>query len=92
LLQREGLLQHHHAALPDGDRGARERQVGDLRRPVGARAARLLGRGLGRQAASRPQTEAAARRRRLLAWLFDWVVGPALAIGVLLTAWFSTSP
>jgi hypothetical protein len=25
----------------------------------------------------------AARRRRLLAWLFDWVVGPALAIGAL---------
>jgi len=44
------------------------------------------------QAAGRPRTEAAARRRDLLAWLFDWVVGPAVAIGVLLTAWLSTSP
>jgi hypothetical protein len=44
------------------------------------------------QAASRPPTEAAARRRQLLAWLFDWVVSPAVAIGVLLIAWLSRSP
>lgn len=44
------------------------------------------------RAAGRPQPEAAARRRDLLAWLFDWVVSPAIAIGVLLTAWLSTSP
>lgn len=44
------------------------------------------------QAASRPATEVAARRRQLLAWLFDWVVSPAFAIAVLVTAWFSTSP
>jgi hypothetical protein len=44
------------------------------------------------QAASRPATEVAARRRQLLAWLFDWVVSPAVAVGVLLIAWFSTSP
>jgi hypothetical protein len=44
------------------------------------------------QAAGRPATEAAARRRQLLAWLFDWVVSPAFAIAVLVTAWFSTSP
>jgi hypothetical protein len=43
------------------------------------------------QAASRPATEASERRRRLLAWLFDWVVSPAVAIGVLLMTWFSTS-
>jgi hypothetical protein len=44
------------------------------------------------QAASRPATEVAARRRQLLAWLFDWVVSPAFAIAVLLTGWLSTSP
>jgi hypothetical protein len=44
------------------------------------------------QAASRPATEASERRRRLLAWLFDWVVSPAVAVGLLLIAWFSTSP
>ena len=44
------------------------------------------------QATGRPANEAAARRRQLLAWLFDWVVSPAVAVGVLLTAWFSTSP
>jgi hypothetical protein len=44
------------------------------------------------QAASRPRTEASDRRRRLLAWLFDWLISPAAAIGVLLTAWRSTSP
>jgi hypothetical protein len=44
------------------------------------------------QAASRPRTAAAQRRRQLLAWLFDWVVSPAVAIGVLLITWFSTSP
>jgi membrane protein YdbS with pleckstrin-like domain len=44
------------------------------------------------QAASRPATEAAARRRRLLAWLFDWVVSPAVAVGVLLITWVSISP
>jgi hypothetical protein len=43
------------------------------------------------QAASRPQTAAAQRRRQLLAWLFDWVVSPAMAIAVLVTAWFSVS-
>jgi hypothetical protein len=43
------------------------------------------------QAASRPATEAAARRRQLLAWLFDWVVSPVFAIAVLVTAWFSAS-
>ena len=41
-------------------------------------------------AARRPA--AAERRRHLLAWLFDWVVTPAAAFGVLLTAWVSTSP
>jgi hypothetical protein len=44
------------------------------------------------QAATRPATEAAERRRHLLAWLFDWVVTPAAAFGVLLTAWVGTSP
>jgi len=44
------------------------------------------------QAAARPRTEATERRRHLFAWLFDWVVSPAFAIGVLLTAWASTSP
>jgi hypothetical protein len=44
------------------------------------------------QAASRPATEASARRRQLLAWLFDWVVSPAVAVGMLLITWFSTSP
>jgi hypothetical protein len=43
------------------------------------------------QAASRPRTAAAQRRRQLLAWLFDWVVSPAFAIAVLVTAWFSAS-
>jgi hypothetical protein len=43
------------------------------------------------QAASRPRTEASERRRRLLAWLFDWLISPAVAIGVLLITWFSTS-
>jgi hypothetical protein len=43
------------------------------------------------QAASRPRTEATERRRRLLAWLFDWVISPAVAVGVLLTTWFSAS-
>jgi hypothetical protein len=43
------------------------------------------------QAASRPATEVAARRRRLLAWLFDWVVSPVFSIAVLVTAWFSES-
>jgi hypothetical protein len=33
-----------------------------------------------------------APRRQLLAWLFDWVVSPAAAIGVLLTAWLGGSP
>jgi hypothetical protein len=44
------------------------------------------------QAASRPRTAASERRRQLLAWLLDWVVSPAVAIGVLLTTWFSASP
>jgi hypothetical protein len=44
------------------------------------------------QAAARPATEADARRRRLLAWLFDWVISPAIALGMLLITWFSTSP
>ena len=42
--------------------------------------------------ASRPQTVASAGRRRLLAWLLDWVVTPVVAIGVLLSTWFSASP
>jgi hypothetical protein len=43
------------------------------------------------QAAGRPRTAAATRRRQLLAWLFDWVVSPVFAIAVLVTAWFSAS-
>jgi hypothetical protein len=43
------------------------------------------------QAASRSPTAASERRRQLLAWLFDWVVSPAFALAVLVTAWFSVS-
>jgi hypothetical protein len=44
------------------------------------------------QAAARPRTAAAERRRQLLAWLFDWVISPAVAFGMLLITWMSTSP
>jgi hypothetical protein len=44
------------------------------------------------QAATRPRTAAAERRRQLLAWLFDWVVSPVFAIGMLLITWLSASP
>jgi hypothetical protein len=47
---------------------------------------------LAQQAATRPPTAATERRRRLLAWLFDWVISPAFALGVLLTTWLSASP
>jgi hypothetical protein len=47
---------------------------------------------LAQQAAGRPRAAATARRRRLLAWLFDWVISPAVALGMLLITWFSTSP
>jgi ketosteroid isomerase-like protein len=49
-LQLERLRQHCLAALYDGDRRAGERDVGDLRRPVAVRAARLRGRRLRRRA------------------------------------------
>jgi hypothetical protein len=62
---------------------------------VGGRVARGMADDLwwrfAQQAATRPRTEATERRRRLLAWLFDWVISPAVAIGVLLTTWFSAS-
>jgi hypothetical protein len=44
------------------------------------------------QHASGRPTAAAERRRQLFAWLFDWVVSPAFAIGVLLSNWLSSSP
>jgi len=87
---RSDLWEHlQHAAANGHSRLRRSVQVGG--RVVRGMADDLWWR-FAQQAASRPPTEAAARRRRLLAWLFDWVVGPALAIGVLLTAWFSASP
>ena len=87
---RSDLWEHLRRASSDGH--------GRLRRSfqVGGRVVRGMDADLwwrfAQQAAVRPPTEAAAWRRRLLAWLFDWVVSPAVAIGVLLTAWLSTSP
>lgn len=87
---RSDLWEHLQSASGDGH--------GRLRRSiqVGGRVVRGMADDLwwrfAQQAAVRPPTEAAARRRNLLAWLFDWVVSPAFAIGVLLTTWLSTSP
>jgi hypothetical protein len=87
---RSDLWEHLRQASGDGH--------GRLRRSVqvGGRVVRGMADDLwwrfAQQAAVRPPTEAAARRRQLLAWLFDWVVGPGLAIGVLLSTWLSASP
>jgi len=87
---RSDLWEHLQHASGDG-RGRRRWSIQVIGRVVRGMADDLWWR-FEQQAAGRPRTEAAARRRDLLAWLFDWVVGPAVAIGVLLTAWFSASP
>jgi hypothetical protein len=87
---RSDLWEHLQYASGDGH--------GRLRRSiqVGGRVVRGMADDLwwrfAQQAAGGSATEAAARRRHLLAWLFDWVVSPGVAIGVLLTTWFSASP
>jgi hypothetical protein len=87
---RSDLWEHLRQASGDGH--------GRLRRSVqvGGRVVRGMADDLwwrfAQQAAGGSATEAAARRRHLLAWLFDWVVSPGVAIGVLLTTWFSASP
>jgi hypothetical protein len=48
-LEREGPRQDDHAALPNRDGCGREREIGDLRRPVVLRATRLGSRGLFRR-------------------------------------------
>jgi membrane associated rhomboid family serine protease len=87
---RSDLFEHRQHASADG-RGRLRWSV-----QVGGRVVRGMADDLwwrfAQQAAGRPATAAAERRRQLLAWLFDWVVSPAFAIGVLLSNWFSTSP
>jgi hypothetical protein len=87
---RSDLWEHLQHASGDG-RGRLRRSL-----QVGGRVVRGMADDLwwrfAQQAAVRPPTEAAARRRDLLAWLFDWVVSPAIAIGVLLTTWLRSSP
>jgi|GEM_PF-2178993 len=86
---RSDLFEHLRQASSDGQGRLRwSLQVGG--RVVRGMADDLWWR-FAQQAAGRPATEVAERRRRLLAWLFDWVVSPAAAFGVLLTAWFSAS-
>jgi hypothetical protein len=86
---RSDLLEHRQDAAASGHGRLRwSLQVGG--RVVRGMADDLWWR-LAQQAATRPRTEATERRRRLLAWLFDWVISPAFAIAVLVITWFSAS-
>jgi hypothetical protein len=86
---RSDLWEHRRHAAADGH-GRRRWSL-----QVGGRVVRGMPDDLwwrfAQQAATRPRTEATERRRRLLAWLFDWVISPAFAISVLLMTWFSAS-
>ena len=68
-LERERLLQDDHSALLNGDRRAREREIGDRRCPVGGRAARVRRSGLRRRLRRHVEGEVAVldltRRDRL---------------------------
>lgn len=87
---RSDLFEHLRQVAGDGH-GRLRRSLQVLGRVVRGMPDDLAWR-FAQQAAARPAAEAAARWRRLLAFLFDWAVSPAVALGVLLTTWFSASP
>jgi hypothetical protein len=102
----EGWVAMYTRGLPTQVRDARRAELRSdlfehLRQAAGQghgrlrRSLQVLGRvvrGMPDDLAWRAAQRIPAPRRQLLAWLFDWVVSPAAAIGVLLTAWLGGSP
>jgi hypothetical protein len=102
----EGWVACYTRGLPEAVRDARRAELRSdlhehLRQAAGdghgrlRRSLQVLGRvvrGMPDDLWWRLAQQAPAPRRRLLAWLFDWLVTPAVALGVLVSTWFSTSP